>query len=146
MKMIGSQMTAQFWMSSQTARRRRRRPARSVGDAEGVAAVLARERQSGQVDLPVVRQRPARRVEDLAEVLARLVAGEVAGLLDRHAVAALDERERGDALFRGELDRPLAFGGAALGEGVRSGAEQHRERTQEGRSLHLVTQSEGAAN
>ena len=91
-------------------------------DAERVAAVLAGEGEPGQVHAPAVGQGAARRGDDLAEVHARLVAGEVAGLLERDAVAALDERDGGDAVIAGQLDRLAAFRGATLRERVRSGA------------------------
>ena len=109
--------------------------------AKGVGTVLAGERPSGQLHLPVLGQRAAGRGEDLAELLPSLVAGQVGGLLDGDLVAAPGERQPGEGLRTVDLDRRLAVGGAALSVRVRRGTEQGHESAQEGRPPHLLPQS-----
>ena len=140
-KMIGSQITAQSWISPQV------RPPSVAGgkiwptlkvslpsSRENVWLATSRRQSAGSV--------PPGAASSSLERRARLVAGQVARLLDRDAVVALRQHEAGDALLAGQLDRLAALGRAALGERVRGGAQQHRERTYERRSPHLVPQSD----
>ena len=126
-KMIGSQMTAQSWMSFQE-----RPPPEPAGD--GTAETLNESLPFSREKLWVaasIRQPsgsvPPGRGEDLAERLARAVAGEVARLLHGDPVAALRQHQVRDAVGTGQIDGLTALSGPALRERGRRGAQQHRE-------------------
>ena len=75
-----------------------------------------REGLARHVNLPAGGEGAAWRREDLAEVLARLVAGEVARHLHYVAVAPLLEDQARLALLAGQIDGMAALSGPALRE------------------------------